>query len=54
MDVRVRSIIATNGSLPEREDQKVAVVSIGRLRTYIERAPAGRVDVSAVRRALRL
>ena len=54
MDVRVRSIIATNGSLPEREDQKVAVVSIGRLRRYIERAPAGRVDVSAVRRALRL
>jgi hypothetical protein len=54
MNVRVRSIIATNGSLPEREDQKVAVVSIGRLRRYIERAPAGRVDVSAVRRALRL
>jgi hypothetical protein len=54
MDVRVRSIIATNGSLPEREDQKVAVVSIGRLRRYLERSPAGGVDVSAVRRALRL
>ena len=54
MDVKVRSIIATNGSLPEKEEQKVAVVPIGRLRSYIERAPAGRVDVSAVRRALKL
>jgi hypothetical protein len=54
MDVRVRSVIATNGSLPEKEDHKVAVVFIGRLRRYIERAPPGRVDVSAVRRALRL
>jgi hypothetical protein len=54
MDVRVRSIIATNGSLPEREDQKVAVVSISGLRRYLERSPTGRVDVSAVRRALGL
>ena len=54
MDVKVRSIIATNGSLPEKEEQKVAVVPIGRLRSHIERASAGRVDVSAVRRALKL
>jgi hypothetical protein len=52
--VKVRSIIATNGSLPEKEEQKVAVVAISRLRRYIERAPAGQVDISAVRVALRL
>jgi hypothetical protein len=52
--VKVRSIIATNGSLPEKEEQKVAVVAISRPRKYIERAPAGQVDISAVRVALRL
>jgi hypothetical protein len=54
MKVRVRSIIATNGSLPEKGDQKVAVVPINRLRRYIEGAPDRQVDVSEVRLALRL
>ncbi len=54
MNVRVHSIIATNGRLPEREGQKVHVVPIARLRRYIERAPDRQVDVSAVRQALGL
>jgi hypothetical protein len=54
IDVKVRSIIATNGSLPEKEEQKVTVVAISRLRRYIDRAPAAQVDISAVRVALRL
>ena len=54
MSVRVRSIIATDGSLPEKGDQKVAVVPISRLRRYIEGAQARQVDVAAVRLALRL
>jgi Skp family chaperone for outer membrane proteins len=54
MEVRVRSIIATNGSLPEKEEQKVAVVPIRRLRRYIEGAPDRQVDVDAVRGALGL
>jgi hypothetical protein len=49
---KVRAIIATDGSLPERGEQKVAVVQIRRLRRYIEGAQAGQVDVPAVRRAL--
>ena len=52
--VKVRAIIATDGSLPEKGEHKVAVVSIRRLRRYIEGAQAAQVDVSAVRRALGL
>ena len=53
--VKVRAIIATKGSLPDRGDSKVAVVPIGRLRRYIEGGPgAMMVDVSAVRSALGL
>jgi hypothetical protein len=53
--VKVRAIIATQGSLPDRGDSKVAVVPIGRLRRYIEGGPgATMVDVSAVRSALGL
>jgi len=54
MSVKVRAIIATNGNLPEKGDQKVSVVPIGRLRRYIEGAPPAQVDVAAVRRALGL
>jgi hypothetical protein len=52
MSVKVLAIIATNGSLPDRGEHKVAVVPIGRLRRYIEGAQAREVDVSAVRRAV--
>ncbi len=51
---KVRAIIATNGSLPERGDQKVAVVPIGRLRNYIEGAPPAQVNVPTIRSALGL
>jgi len=54
LNVKVRSIIATNGSLPEKGDHKVSVVSIGRLRRYIEGAPPTSVDVLTVRVALGL
>jgi len=52
--VKVRAIIATNGSLPEKGDHKVSVVPIGRLRRYIEGAPPSSVDVPTVRAALKL
>ena len=52
---KVRAIIATQGSLPDRGDSKVAVVPIGRLRRYIEGGSgAVLLDVSAVRSALGL
>lgn len=54
LNVRVRSIIATNGSLPQKGDQKISVVPIGRLRRYIEAAPPASVDVTSVRTALAL
>jgi hypothetical protein len=54
ISIKVQAIIATNGSLPEKGEHKVAVVSIGRLRRYIQGAPAAQVDVLAVRQALGL
>lgn len=53
-DVRTRSIIATNGSLPGRGDHKVSVVPIRRIRQYIENDKAAGVDVYGVRAALGL
>jgi hypothetical protein len=52
ISVKVRSVIATDGSLPEREEHKVTVVPISRLRRYIQATRAGQVDISAVKRAL--
>jgi len=55
ISVKVRAIIATQGSLPDRGDSKVAVVPIGRLRRYIEGGPASMaVDVPTVRSSLGL
>ncbi len=55
ISVKVRAIVATQGSLPDRGESKVAVVPIGRLRRYIEGTPAGTmVDVCTVRSALGL
>jgi hypothetical protein len=55
VSVKVRAIIATQGSLPDRGDSKVVVVPIGRLRRYIEGGPAtALVDVVTVRSALGL
>jgi hypothetical protein len=55
ISAKVRAIIATQGSLPDRGDSKVAVVQIGRLRRYIEGGPATTpVDVPAVSSALGL
>jgi len=54
ISVKVRAIIANYGSLPEKDDHKVAVVSIGRLRKYIEGAPPAQLDIAAVRSALGL
>jgi len=52
MHVPVRTVIATKGSLPEKGDQKVAVVAIGRIRRYIERDRPGLLDVNEIRMAL--
>ena len=55
ISVKVRAIIATLGSLPDRGDSKVAVNPLGRIRGYIEGVPeAAMVDDSAVRSALGL
>ena len=54
ISVKVRAVIATNGSLPEKGDQKVSVVPIGRLRRYIEGAPPSQVDVPTARSVLGL
>ncbi|PWU09613.1 MAG: hypothetical protein C5B50_27040 [Verrucomicrobia bacterium] len=54
LKIRVRSIIATNGRLPPKEDQKVTVVSIPRLRNYIENSPPAQLNPSAIRSLLRL
>ena len=53
-DVRTRSIIATNGSLPGKGDKKVTVVPVRRIRQYIENDKAAGVDVYGVRAALGL
>jgi bacterioferritin-associated ferredoxin len=53
-DVRARSIIATNGSLPRKGDHKVIVVPIHRIRQCIEKYQAAGVDVYGVRAALGL
>ena len=52
LSVKVRAIIATNGSLPEKKDHKVSVVPIGRLRRFIEGAPRAEIDIRAVKAAL--
>lgn len=52
INVKVRAIIATNGSLPDKGNHKVSVVPIGRLRRYIENAPLSPVDISTVRATL--